>query len=258
MARSVTCSVFPASLRGALLACLALFALAAGAAAEGDRPRSGLMWNRTGLPAVFPLQVKSPPGADYFLVLSREDSGEEALAAYFKGGAFFKVLVPPGRYVLHFASGTGWQGEGRLFGPDTRVFKLPEVLEFAIRGAGIKGGHKITLTRGGAFLQAAVKEQYICQVASLDEPAPVPRPLPDSRHLFRLGGDPQQRWSLHLRWRLGLRGPEAGTAEQLWQRRWFVLGSPLLPRRQVAGHGPVPERAETRFRSYSVRTPVCG
>ncbi|MCF6433299.1 hypothetical protein [Leisingera sp. MMG026] len=258
MANSVPAFVFPASLWGVLLACLVLIALAAGAAAETERPRSGLMWNKTGLPAVFPLQVKSPPGADYYLVLSSEDSGEEALAAYFKGGAFFKVLVPPGRYLLHFASGSGWQGEGRLFGPGTRVFKLPEVLEFAIRGAGIKGGHKITLTRSGAYLEAAVKEQYICQVASLDGPAPVPRPLQDSRHLFRLGGDRHERWSLHLQLRLGLRAPEAGTAEQLWQRRRFVLGNPLLPRRQAGLQDPAPGRAETRFRSYSVRSLYCG
>ncbi len=258
MASSVPCPVFPASLRGVLLACLVLVALAAGAAAETERPRSGLMWNRTGLPAVFPLQVKSPPGADYYLVLSSEESGDEALAAYFKGGAFFKVLVPPGRFVLHFASGSGWQGERRLFGPETRVFKLPDVLEFAIRGAGIKGGHKITLTRSGAYLQAAVKEQYICQVASLDGPVPEPRPLQETGHLFRLGGDRHERWDLHLRWRLGLRAPEAGTAEQLWQRRRFVLGSPLLPRRRVIRHDPITRQAETRFRSYSVRSLFCG
>ncbi|WP_291728561.1 hypothetical protein [Leisingera sp. F5] len=216
------------------------------------------MWNRTGLPAVFPLQVKSPPGADYYLVLSNEESGEEALAAYFRGGAFFKVLVPPGRFVLHFASGSGWQGEGRLFGPETRVFKLPDALEFAIRGAGIKGGHKITLTQSGAYLQAAVKEQYICQVASLDGPVPEPRPLQEAGELFRLGGDRNERWSLHLRWRLGLRAPGAGTAEQLWQRRWFVLGSPLLPRRQAAGDNPAPRRADPRFRSFAVRSLFCG
>ena len=116
-----------------LFLCLASVRLAAEPAGGTEAPRPGLLWSRTGLPAVFPPQVKTPEGADYYLVLTGEDSGEEALAAYIRGGAFFRVLVPPGRYRLHFASGRDWQGETRLFRAATRHFELPQVLEFALR-----------------------------------------------------------------------------------------------------------------------------
>ena len=73
-------------------------AVSGGGADTVATPPAGLMWNRTGLPAVFPLQVKTPPGQDHVLTLIDADTGTDALAAYIKGGAFFKVLVPPGTY----------------------------------------------------------------------------------------------------------------------------------------------------------------
>lgn len=235
--------------------------LPAALAEQADRqaaPRAGLMWNRTGLPAVFPLQVKSPAGADYYLVLS--GSGGDALAAYFRGGAFFKVLVPPGRFKLRFASGRDWKDEERLFGPDTVVFELPQVLEFAVRGAGLKAGHLVTLTReslsGG--LRAEVKGQFVCQIASLEgaEPSRIQAEPP---RRFILGGNMHTRAVLHLRWRLGLTGVEPGTPDALWQRSLFVLGNPGLPRHMPQFLSP-PQltRFQSGFRSYSVRSLYCG
>ena len=95
---------------------------------------AGLMWNRTGLPAVFPLQIKTPAGQDYFLTLIDNETGEDALAAYITGGAFFKVLVPPGIFRLSFATGDTWEGEEGLFGPgaETQLFKLRGPLIFKI------------------------------------------------------------------------------------------------------------------------------
>ncbi|MEW2913783.1 hypothetical protein [Leisingera sp. JC11] len=250
------CRVWAARLAGLLLA---VFCGAAAVAAESsaEHPRTGLMWNRTGLPAVFPLQVKTPEGADYYLVLSGR--GGDALAAYIRGGAFFKVLVPPGRYALRFASGRVWQGEERLFGPDTVVFELPEALDFAVRDAGIKAGHLVSLTReplsGG--LRAEVKGQYVCQIASLEGPEPV-QLLPGPPHRFALGGDPQARAALHLRWRLGLAGVEPGTPDALWQRSLFVLGNPNLPRFRPQLISPPLPRVQSGFRSYSVRSLYCG
>src|SRR6056297_186762 len=84
----------------------------AGTGEDAPSPTSaGLMWNRTGLPAVFPLQVKTPPGQDYVLTLIDADTGADALAAYIEGGAFFKVLVPPGTFRLKFAAGDVWHGQ---------------------------------------------------------------------------------------------------------------------------------------------------
>lgn len=151
--------------------------------AAGPSQPAGLMWNRTGLPAVFPLQVKTPAGQDYFLTLIDHDTDEAALAAYIDGGAFFKVLVPPGVFRLQFAVGEVWQDEKNLFGPgaDTQVFELSKPLTFEIRGLGRKAGHLVNLLahKPGQAAQTAVKDQLICQYARLAFPARVPPALAD-------------------------------------------------------------------------------
>ncbi len=128
---------------------------------------SGLIWNRSGLPAVFPLQVKTSAGQDYFLTLLDEGTKKEALAAYIVGGTFFKVLVPPGKYTLRFSFGDVWQGEEHLFGlgSNTGDFELEDPLTFKIYGAGTKAGHLVDITefRRGRHVQAKVKGQFICQ-----------------------------------------------------------------------------------------------
>ncbi|MEW9919829.1 hypothetical protein AB2B41_09455 [Marimonas sp. MJW-29] len=146
-----------------VLGLLLSFALAPMLRAE-DRP-AGLMWNRTGLPAVFPLQVKTLAGPDYHLVLRDAVTGAPALAAYVEGGAFFRVLVPPGRYRLRFAYGSAWRGEEELFGPEMRVFELAEPLEFAVTGFATKAGHVVDLTGRAADggLVAEVVPAVDCQ-----------------------------------------------------------------------------------------------
>lgn len=130
-------------------------------------PPAGLLWNRTGLPAVFPLQVKTPPGPDYHLTLIDTQTGEAALAAYIEGGAFFRVLVPPGTFRLRFATGRDWQGGDVLFGEGetTHRFDLRRPLTFETRGLGTKAGHIVTLTPGTSdeITRAARKDQFICQ-----------------------------------------------------------------------------------------------
>lgn len=127
--------------------------------------RAGLIRNETGLPATFPLQVKTAPGRDYLLTLRRPDSGETALTAYIRGGAFFKVLVPPGTFTLQFAHGTEWQGPEQLFGPDTGAFSLHTPLTFRIDGPARKAGHLVDLTGLRDSLATGVKTrpQVICQ-----------------------------------------------------------------------------------------------
>jgi hypothetical protein len=155
-------------------------------AAEEGAPRAGLMWNRTGLPAVFPLQVKSPTGRDYFLRLIDVETGDAALAAYIEGGAFFRVLVPPGTFRLIFAAGTGWRGEDDLFGPGeaTQVFELRRPLTFETRGLDTKAGHIVRLIEqpSGEILEAAVKGQAICQTFRLSLPVSIHADQTRTRH----------------------------------------------------------------------------
>lgn len=135
---------------------------------------AGLMWNRSGLPAVFPLQVKTSAGQDYLLTLVDDDTGEDALAAFIEGGTFFKVLVPPGVFRLRFATGEHWQGEEALFGSGekTHIFELETPLTFKVLSLGTKAGHLVDITGidAGKPLQARVKDQVICQTGRAEFP----------------------------------------------------------------------------------------
>ncbi len=134
--------------------------------------KQGLMWNRSGLPAVFPLQVKSNTGRNYFLTLTDTGTGKETLAAYFVGGSFFKVLVPPGTYTVRFAYGDIWQGETHLFGPDTltKFLVVKDPLTFKTSGAGTKAGHLISLENNAQDqpMVAQVRGQFICQALEIE------------------------------------------------------------------------------------------
>ncbi len=152
---------------------LAMTLAAAVGALSETTPKVGLLWQNTGLPAVFPLIVKTNPGADYYLRLHAVDTDEAKLAAYAVGGSFFKVLVPPGTYNLRVASGTDWQGETDLFGPDTHWIDVPGPLTFEVRDHSTKSGHMIDLRdQEGA---PVVEARFICQRHRL---IGFPRPLP--------------------------------------------------------------------------------
>lgn len=128
--------------------------------AQADTPEPGLLWNRTGLPAVFPLQVKAPEGANYVMTLLHDETGAPALAAYVEGGRFFKVLVPPGRFVVRFTSDIDAQVEVSRQ-DEAGVVQLKDPLVFAVLDAGTKGGHLVDLTDLDSGV--AVRDQFICQ-----------------------------------------------------------------------------------------------
>lgn len=140
-----------------------IFVLLAMTATAEQRPK-GLLWHRSGLAATLPLQVKTDPAADYLLHLRDAETGKTVLAAYIRGGEFFRVLVPPGLYELLFAYGTDWQGEEDLFGRDTRYILLKPPLSF---GATLsrREGHMIDLRD---LDQVAIEDFAICQHLSLD------------------------------------------------------------------------------------------
>ena len=145
------------------LALVLIFLVLATDGLAEERPR-GLLWNRSGLAATLPLQIKTDAGADYLLRLRDVETGEAVLAAYIRGGEFFRVLVPPGRFELQFAIGSDWQGEAALFGPDTWHFVLEPPLSF---GATVsrKEGHLIDF-RDQA--EATIRDLAICQRMALD------------------------------------------------------------------------------------------
>jgi hypothetical protein len=179
---------------------LALLVAWATAVAAQDRPRPGLMWSRSDLPRVFPLILKTVPGSDVYVTLTPVGAAEPVMAAYARGGVFFRVLVPPGVFDLAFAAGERWRGETALFGPGeaTRRFALDEPLDFEVRGLGTKAGHVVDLTGAapGVLADAApgIVDFGLCQTVRQRLPEP------------RIGGEPDDDdWEdLPLRDRYGL------------------------------------------------------
>ncbi|RYH09981.1 hypothetical protein [Tropicimonas sp. IMCC6043] len=142
--------------------------LAAAIAAVGETaPPHGLAWNRSGLPAVFPLQVQTDPGRAFRLTLRQVDTDEAVLAADIEGGRFFRVLVPPGVFRLQFEYGNLWQGEAARFGSgaETGIFTLPDTLTFEILGSATRIGHIVDLTGFSPDRPPApdIRQQRICQ-----------------------------------------------------------------------------------------------
>ena len=115
------------------------------AADEAQPAKHGLMWHRSGLPAVFPLQVKTLGPQGYYVTLTDVETERAVLAAYIEGGRFFRVLVPPGTFRVRFVYGNVWQGEEALFGETSSIFDVPEPLRFGVSGFNTKEGHLIDL-----------------------------------------------------------------------------------------------------------------
>lgn len=148
------------------LAALVMLILALPAGAR-DAPGTGLLWNRSGLPATLPLHVKTPPGRDYAIFLATEPGRPPAMAGYIRGGTLLRLLVPPGTWHVSLAHGRDWQGEDRLFGPDTGWLHLPEPLRFTSATAR-RQGYIIRLTdRDGQVAVASVAAQDTCQTVDV-------------------------------------------------------------------------------------------
>ncbi|WP_222869568.1 hypothetical protein ROLI_000840 [Roseobacter fucihabitans] len=179
--------------------CFGLVVLPAAARSqETAEPRAGLMWHHSGLPAVFPLQLRTPPGSDYYVRLFEPETDRAVLAAFMKGGSFFRVLVPPGRYDLRFAWGETWIDERELFGAGnrTRLFALDQPLRFAIRDFATKAGHlvDITFSDDAQEVQVAVTAQFICQGARIASFPRLQPPFEDGDpYRFRIPDDDQLR-----------------------------------------------------------------
>jgi hypothetical protein len=77
----------------------------------------GVIWNRTGLKGSAPFQIKTSPGADYFIKLVDYQTGADAVGIFVKGGQTLEVQIPPGTYRMRYASGQTWRGTSHLFGP---------------------------------------------------------------------------------------------------------------------------------------------
>lgn len=174
-----------------LLALILIVLIPAATWAE-DRPRAGLLWNRSGLPATFPLIVKTLPGRDYLMLVTPPEGGDAVMAGYIRGGDFFRLLLPPGQWKLRFAHGTDWQGQDRLFGDDTEWAEMAETLDFRVLGLNRRRAYVVNLVQqAGRIVVADAQPRQECQLvwwSSEDRVWPDDlRGMPDARILQLYG-----------------------------------------------------------------------
>lgn len=86
-----------------------------------------------------PLEIRTPPGDDYFIRLVPLNSKTPVMEAYIRGGSSLKVDVPLGTYTLKYATGGTWHGPALLFGKDTAYSKADADLEFRETREGYSG-----------------------------------------------------------------------------------------------------------------------
>ena len=136
-------------------------------AAASERPvddlRHGLLWRDSPLSAQFPLVIRTPAGAWFYLRLEDAETGHVVLAAGIEGGRFFRVLVPNGRYVVDLSHGRDWQRAGFAPGADTGRLRIETPLDFAVGGVARKEGHVVTLSESPDGYDVSVHGQAICQ-----------------------------------------------------------------------------------------------
>lgn len=108
----------------------------------------------TGLYAIYdpservaPLTIKTSPGGYYYVKLEDSVAASPVMTFYLRGGEIFHQDVPEGSFVLKYATGDTWCGDGALFGPTTstsqadRVFEFSETRGYTVELVARKGGN---------------------------------------------------------------------------------------------------------------------
>ena len=88
--------------------------------------------------------VTRDEGIHYLVKLVDANSGLFVLKVFVRSGETAELDVPIGTYIIKYAAGKTWYGEGRLFGPGTIYAKADRTFNFAKRDRTVEG-HKIEL-----------------------------------------------------------------------------------------------------------------
>lgn len=99
---------------------------------------TGIVNITTSAERVAPLEIKTRPGANYYLKIV-DLRNVEVLTLYVHGGDAMEIDVPLGSYEIRYASGQTWYGEQSLFGPNTTYSKADSVFYFGDDGYRISG-----------------------------------------------------------------------------------------------------------------------
>lgn len=112
------------------------------------RPSPGIYTNDSGRVGEAPFEIRTSPGADYYIKLVDVVTQRDAVGIYVHGGQRLEVSVPLGVYEMRYASGETWRGLKHLFGPGemTSYSKSNDIFEFKV-GGGFVNGFTVELIR---------------------------------------------------------------------------------------------------------------
>lgn len=112
------------------------------------RPPAGIYTNDSGRRLEAPFEIRTSPGADYYIKLVDITTQRDAVGIYVHGGRRLEVNVPLGSYEMRYASGDSWRGLKHLFGPGdmTTYSKSNDIFRFRIEG-GYVNGYTVELIR---------------------------------------------------------------------------------------------------------------
>lgn len=81
-----------------------------------------------------PLTIKTASKSNYYVKLQKvgTTSNTPVMTMFIRGGETLSTKVPPGNYVVKYATGDDWHGEEYLFWDTTRFYKTDEVFEFIV------------------------------------------------------------------------------------------------------------------------------
>jgi hypothetical protein len=115
-------------------------------AQPASRPSSGVYEERLGSQdSIAPLEIKTEPGADYYVKLESIANRDHTMTMYIHGGDTISVEVPLGGYLIKYTSGDTWYGEQNdvYFGRES-FFQADETFNFTDTGNQISG-YTVTL-----------------------------------------------------------------------------------------------------------------
>jgi hypothetical protein len=106
--------------------------LAQGVCASRPQPNQGVYARYDHAPNVAPLTLRTESGSNYFVKIEDAISGRPILSFYVYGGSTLQAEVPAGSFVLKYATGSDWCGEGELFGYGalTETSKADRIFQF--------------------------------------------------------------------------------------------------------------------------------
>jgi hypothetical protein len=109
-------------------------------------PHGSVHWYGSPQVGAVPFEINTSAESNYYVKLIDAATGFHVLGIFVEGGKPLSTEVPPGRYVVKYASGLRWYGYDNYFGNGTAYSKATSTFNFEVNSDGANG-YSITLYR---------------------------------------------------------------------------------------------------------------